>query len=99
MQRICMSLLLGLVGFRLAALAQEFVPPPKAERDYVAAIAKLGGRAEVDEPYLAFAVNERPFGNSEMVRAGGSLAGNDSSDASCTTSRVPEASGIACAAR
>ena len=46
---------LCITGFMLfglsSAVAQEFTPPPKAERDVLAAITKLGGRAQVDAEY------------------------------------------------
>ena len=55
MQRISVVVLF-LVGFVSSALAQEFTPPPKAERDVLAAISKAGGRAQVDGEYRIVAV-------------------------------------------
>lgn len=56
MQRMCVGLVLALGVFLPATFAQEFTPPPQAERDYLAAIAKLGGRAQVDGDYRIVAV-------------------------------------------
>ncbi|WP_254507481.1 hypothetical protein [Anatilimnocola floriformis] len=57
MQRIFCASLVVLVSLVANSFAQEFTPPPKAERDYLAALSKVGGRAQVDSDYRITEVN------------------------------------------